>query len=153
MALRKRIPVMERIARKGIVEDRGYSTPCRIFDGCLTTEGYGRIYLDGVSRTGRVHRIVYEHYYGPIPEGFEPDHLCRQRDCCEITHLEAVPHRENVMRSPIAGAAVNARKEFCKRNHELAGENLHIVRRANGKQERRCRSCSRDRMREYRKTS
>lgn len=41
----------------------------------------------------RVHRLVYYHYHGPFPQAMQVDHVCRNRLCCEISHLVMVgPH-------------------------------------------------------------
>ncbi len=34
------------------------------------------------------HRTTYEATHGPIPEGYEVDHLCRNRACQNIRHLQ-----------------------------------------------------------------
>jgi hypothetical protein len=54
----------------------------------------------GYGQLGRcyTHRIAYELAHGPIPEGLEIDHLCRNRGCCNPDHLEAVTHHENTLR-------------------------------------------------------
>jgi hypothetical protein len=44
------------------------------------------------------HRVAYELYVGPIPEGLELDHLCRRPECVNPAHLEPVDHRENLAR-------------------------------------------------------
>ena len=44
------------------------------------------------------HRVAYELTYGRIPEGKEVDHLCRNKACVNPSHLEAVSHRENMLR-------------------------------------------------------
>lgn len=44
------------------------------------------------------HRLSYELFVGPIPDGYELDHLCRNRGCVNPAHLEAVTHRVNVLR-------------------------------------------------------
>jgi predicted RNA-binding Zn-ribbon protein involved in translation (DUF1610 family) len=41
------------------------------------------------------HRWVYEQVHGPIPDGWVVDHLCRQKRCVNIEHLEAVTVGEN----------------------------------------------------------
>lgn len=82
-----------------------------------------------------IHRHTYTMANGPIPEGLEIDHLCRERRCCNPEHLQAVTGSTNNSRSESLSAR-NARKTHCKRGHELSGSNLY-VRRGN----RGCRTC------------
>lgn len=71
--------------------------PCWIWTGHVNENGYGRIgYKRKVTGT---HRLAYELLVGPIPEGMEPDHLCRERACCNPAHLEPVTHDENMRRA------------------------------------------------------
>lgn len=77
------------------VEDRGYRTPCWILPASHS-EGYARLTIDG--RRVYAHRAVYEAVKGPLAPGYEPDHLCRQRACCNPDHLEAVTRSVNVQR-------------------------------------------------------
>ena len=76
---------------------------CWPFNGTRTHDGYGVL---GDYRTGKMvnvyaHRLAYESAHGPgsIPPGFEVDHLCFHRWCCNPAHLEPVTHAENVRRS------------------------------------------------------
>lgn len=78
-------------------EDRGYDTPCWIWQGVLTKDGYGRIRRDG--RLFLAHRWVYIQFVGPIQEGLELDHLCTVRDCVNPAHLEPVTGVVNARRS------------------------------------------------------
>jgi hypothetical protein len=39
-----------------------------------------------------------ERAHGKVPAGLELDHLCRNRDCVNHAHLEAVTHATNVRR-------------------------------------------------------
>jgi hypothetical protein len=81
--------------RKGpdwIAEDRGYTTPCWIWQHYRDPAGYGRL------GAKLAHRIAYEYHRGPIPEGLQLDHLCRVTSCCNPDHLEPVPQRVNYER-------------------------------------------------------
>lgn len=44
----------------------------------------------------KAHRFSYEAHKGPIPEGLEIDHVCRNRSCVNPEHLRAVTRRENM---------------------------------------------------------
>ncbi len=110
---------------------------CWQWMGSLACEGYGRIRADG--RDIFVHRWSFEHFVGPIPEGMQVDHLCRNRGCVNPHHLEIVDLVENVMRGE-SPQAVNARKTHCIRGHEFTPENTYVD--AKG---RSCRACRRER--------
>jgi hypothetical protein len=74
------------------VEDRGYETPCWIWQGVITPGGYGRI------GTEPVHVRMYREHVGQVPVGMQIDHLCRVRNCCNPFHLEPVTRKVNVQR-------------------------------------------------------
>lgn len=74
--------------------------------------GYTRIPRTVAGRTRHylAHRVVYVHYFGPIPDGLTIDHLCERPACVNPKHLVAVTHRQNVLRSRKNPYAVNARR-------------------------------------------
>lgn len=59
--------------------------------------GYGVVKFNDKFR--KAHRLSYELLVGPIPEGLQIDHLCRNRGCVNPDHLEPVTARVNVQRS------------------------------------------------------
>jgi hypothetical protein len=84
-------------AERWIVEDRGYDSPCWIWQLHCWPNGYGAGRLPGGRRVG-AHREVYERLVGPVPEGLQLDHLCRIRCCVNPDHLEPVTQGENLRR-------------------------------------------------------
>jgi hypothetical protein len=46
------------------------------------------------------HRLSYEHYKGPIPEGLQVRHLCRNSVCVNPDHLDVGTNRDNAMDEP-----------------------------------------------------
>jgi hypothetical protein len=70
-----------------------------------TTDGYVKVVLrrPGEASNLFVHRIVYEAFVGPIPEGMEIDHLDFNKANNSTANLEAVAKRTNIQRSFLRG--------------------------------------------------
>lgn len=79
-----------------VVEDRGYKTPCWIWQRSLTDGGYGGVRRKGEST--KAHVMYYENKYGPVPDGLVLDHLCRVRACINPDHTEPVTRKINSWR-------------------------------------------------------
>jgi hypothetical protein len=85
-----------------------------------------------------VHRWFYEQANGPIPDGLELDHLCRNPRCCNPAHLEAVTHAENMARGKAA------QQTHCIQGHPFDEANTYYRRSGT----RDCRACNRNRARQ-----
>jgi hypothetical protein len=129
--------VADRFWSKAREEDRGYETPCLVWQAS-SSAGYGLFWLDG--RHIGAHRVAVELTSGPIPAGLEPDHLCRVPLCVRPDHIELVTHRENVARSS-SPMGVNARLTTCRRGHPFTGT---------WRGRRTCRTCATERQRQHR---
>ena len=76
---------------------RDENTGCLVYTGSLNSKGYPRISYRGKIWIGS--HVVYEMWYGTIPDGCEIDHTCYNRRCLERTHLRPLTHKENVMKT------------------------------------------------------
>lgn len=79
----------------------------RLDNGCIVTAGNQKMNHDGYWRAMfkhrpsgyakalMVHREVWKALYGPIPEGYEIDHLCKNRGCVNPSHLRCIDGSEH----------------------------------------------------------
>lgn len=77
---------------------RAASGGCWEWTGGRSAAGYGMIRDEG-QVVVYAHRALYQLLVGPIPEGLELDHLCRNRACVNPAHVEPVTHEENMRRA------------------------------------------------------
>ena len=105
------------------------ATGCWHWKGVFKNDGYG---MTGYAE-GPAYRQAYAWFVGPIPPGFDIDHLCRIRACVNPAHLEAVTKSENVVRA-------RAARITCVNGHPWIPENIIVV---NGGSARCCRTCKR----------
>ncbi len=125
--------MQDRIQTNVVIDDAG----CWVWQRSKIPAGYGKISVNG--RDLLAHRVAYEAFVGPIPDGLELDHLCRVRACCNPAHLEPVTRAENHRRAlPFRTGYVpfNA-SETCPRGHSRA-ENTYVAPSGH----RKCRPCN-----------
>lgn len=110
---------------------------CLIWCGSKRHNGYGQVNWKG--RITSAHRVAWLLAGRDLPtdryEG-QFDHLCRNRACVNVDHLEIVSQPENNRRSQSVTAR-NGRKTHCKHGHPFDVKNTRF--RKNGG--RVCRRC------------
>ena len=134
---------VERFADAIALTDSG----CIEWIGGISGGGYGSFAVSTAHANEKkdcAHRWSYEYHTGPIPEGSDIDHLCRNRKCVNPEHLEAVTRRENIRRA-------TALITHCPQGHPYDDANTIV----NDKGHRKCRACvqARDRARRGRRTN
>jgi len=82
--------------------------PCHVWQGYKSHNGYGYWTIYSVENNSRVsikaHRFAYAYAYGidALPEGVEGgermvlNHICHNRLCVNVNHLEVITHTENM---------------------------------------------------------
>lgn len=87
------------------------ATNCHIWTGHKSHQ-YGVSRMAG--RNVTVHRAIWAHFRGPIPEGLQLDHTCGAKLCCNVDHLRVVTARENSLAATSNNmAARNHRRVKC----------------------------------------
>ena len=108
---------------------------CMVWTASLKSNGYGQFHIEG--KNLYAHRVAYLWLVGPIPDGLQLDHLCRNRKCVAPDHLEAVTQQENLRRGD---AGINNKvKTHCPRGHAFTPENTRL----NKQGSRMCAICKR----------
>jgi len=131
---------MLRILARLAEDERG----CWVWPGAKSGGGYGVAWYAGAQQS--VHRVVYALYCGPVPEGLDLDHLCRNRACANPAHLEAVTRAVNLQRGtgPEVTRVRHAAVTACPQGHPYDEGNT-IMKKHSGK--RACRACENARRR------
>lgn len=69
---------------------------CHLWTAHVQTRGYGELTVN--QKKHLAHRLAWELANGPIPGDLTIDHLCREKRCVRVEHLELVTRRENTLR-------------------------------------------------------
>ena len=117
--------LLERFERNSIPEP---NSGCWFWVGARNNNGYGKLNADGKMRYA--HRVAWELFRGPIPEGMWVLHNCHMghEGCCNPDHCYLGTHADNVNdRVTVGRQARGARVGGCKLT---ATQVLEIVRLA-----------------------
>ena len=90
------IPESERLINSSAVDRE---TGCWIWQGVFSPDGYGRLVVtaNGVRKQHRTHRLSYENWKGPIPDGLMVLHDCDNPKCINPDHLRVGTHEDNML--------------------------------------------------------
>ena len=94
---------------------------CWLWTG-VTDHGYGRISMQ--RKTLAAHRIAFEHFKGPIPDGLFVLHKCDNPPCCNPDHLFLGTHKDNMADCVAKGRHWSANLATCKNGHPRTPENV-----------------------------
>lgn len=90
----RKLSLIDRVLRRLSPEP---NTGCWLWTGALTDVCYGAVretLLDGTAKNHYVHRLVYEHFHGPL-NGLDALHRCDVPWCASPYHLFAGTQQDN----------------------------------------------------------
>lgn len=99
---------------------------------------YGRLWVGG--KMVRAHRVSYEVYNGPIPDGMLVCHRCDIQPCVNPAHLFLGTHKDNENDKVRKGRHASQRKESCANGHKFTAMTTTITREG----WRGCKECKKE---------
>ncbi len=105
------VPIRERFDRRWALDTE---SGCWLWQASLSESGYGRI------DRGYAHRVGYELYVGPVPDGLVLDHLCCVKQCVNPAHLEPITPGLNLARGILHNHLDEVRR-WIARHDEVVG--------------------------------
>lgn len=87
---------------------------CWLWTGAIDTQGYGRIARTPFGqKAAKVHRLIFEHVHGAIPNGAHICHTCHRQACINPNHLYAGTAQSNMDDKMKAGRHRTTRGAEC----------------------------------------
>jgi hypothetical protein len=85
------------IPKPRIIVNEDDPDACWGWTGSTGSHGYGQYWADrgNGGRNLLVHRLSYETWIGPIPDGIQIDHRCGNKTCCNPRHLRLATNKQN----------------------------------------------------------
>lgn len=120
-----------------VVVDR--VTGCWNWTGSKTKNGYALMYLANLGAR-EMHKVAYEHFVGPVPEGLVLGHKTQKDKCVCWEHVRPITQLQNMRE------ARGQEDGYCGRcRNTLSGTNVY--RNSRGYDE--CKTCRGKRLNEY----
>lgn len=92
------------LAERFVAKYTSHPSGCHVWTGALAGGGYGAIGIGGRGEgVGRASRVVWEMHHGKIPDGLDIRHMCHNRSCVRIDHLEIGTRADNMRDMTDAG--------------------------------------------------
>ncbi len=131
--------------------DVGAADECWPWLAKIHHSGYGQFKIEG--KDFPAHRVAFVLWHGAdVDPALVMDHLCRNRACCNPSHLEPVTNAENIRRGETGQHSCGPRRPqrvvvdgiaYCSNWHPVAGENIIIARDLRrGTENVKCRGCA-----------
>lgn len=122
---------------------------CWPWTGAVTGKGYGKISL--AYRHRNAHRVAFELWHGPIPDGLLVCHRCDNRPCCNPAHLFVGTAKDNAEDMMAKGRwkrppATVVLSSACPNGHPYVDGSWARAKEGH----RTCRVCQRDAKRRWR---
>ena len=119
---------------------------CWLWMGSQAAHGYGMLSVNG--KPCRAHRVSWEMYNGPIPDGLHILHKCDNPPCVNPSHLYAGTHKDNMRDRSERRRHHEMKKTHCRNGHPFDGDN--VASKPNSR-ERVCVTCRRINNEAYRR--
>ncbi len=116
---------------------------CHEWMGNLSAGGYGFARHPVTNKIVQSHRLAYEIFNGPIPDGMVVCHSCDNPRCVRREHLSVGTAFDNQRDSVSKRRHWQSRKTHCAKGHEFTTENTYSVKMPSGTLGRQCRECHR----------
>ncbi len=90
----------------------------------LNQDGYFRKLING--KMEMYHRTMWREENGDIPKGYEIDHKCKNRACCNVEHLQILTRQEHLKKDNHERYKPNRIKArlYWEENTEVTGTKL-----------------------------
>lgn len=113
------------------------SVNCIDWDGRVGDHGYGTF------GAKLAHRLAWERANGPIPDGMQVHHTCRNKLCQQPAHMVLLSVDEHARLHDLEPGHHNAVKTHCPHGHPYDAENTKRI--PSRPTARYCRACHRGR--------